>query len=342
MEILNTLNLSQIQIDITSYCNSFCGSCIRNINGGPLNPAVKLEHMSWKVWKHIVEFCKNNSVDRLSFNGNYGDISSHPEIIEMFEYLYLEKPATSLNIHTNGGARNVEFWKDLATITKNFPSSHVTFSIDGLKDTNHIYRRGVSFDRIIENASAFISSGGNAVWRMIVFDHNKHQLKQASDFAKEIGFCSFTLNRSFRTQINVDKYKEFPKTIVTAPTTDIVNQLRSNVEYRNEIPIVEHNVEPLSKMKRLDSRCPWQQDRSIQVNMIGEVWPCCYLNMYSGNLKHDRFKVIKEKKQQYGENFNNLNYFTLTEILDHPFFQQDLPKSFENNPLIICKEKCNL
>ena len=50
----------------------------------------------------------------------------------------------------------------------------VTFGIDGLQDTNHLYRISTNFDKIIKNAKAFIDAGGFAKWHMLVFEHNEH------------------------------------------------------------------------------------------------------------------------------------------------------------------------
>lgn len=341
MQIVNSQNLKTIQIDVTSYCNSFCGSCIRNIKGGPFNPLVVLQHMSWDVWHKIVDFCKSSQVDRLPFNGNYGDLSNHPDIINMLEYLYEKSPNTTLNIHTNGGARNANFWKDLAKVVNKFPASYVTFSIDGLEDTNHIYRRGVDFDRIMENATAFISTGGNARWRMIVFDHNKHQLEEASNRAKEMGFFSFSLNRSFSSELKVDAYKEFPQNTITAPDVSEVNILRKNYEFTNSLQ-PNNSFVLLKNYKKLESKCPWQQMLQIQINHLGEVWPCCYISLSSGTAIRDRFKYLDQKILEYGKTFNNLNYYDLTEILEHKFFQEDLPHAWEKRLLGICNEKCGV
>lgn len=341
MQTVNAKNLKTIQIDVTSYCNSFCGSCVRNIKGGPLNPLVILQHMSWDVWYKIVDFCKNSQVDRLPFNGNYGDLSNHPDIINMLEYLYEQSPKTTLNIHTNGGARNTYFWKDLAKVVSKFPASYVTFSIDGLEDTNHIYRRGVDFNRIMENASAFISAGGSARWRMIVFDYNKHQLKLASQRAKEMGFFAFSLNRSFATELKVDAYKEFPQNIITAPSASEVNNMREDYEFTYSLAPASSFL-LLEDYTKLESKCPWQQMFQIQINHVGEVWPCCYISLSSGTSIRERFKFLDEKVLEYGKNFNNLNYYNLTEILEHKFFQEDLPYAWKNSLLGICKEKCGV
>ena len=39
---------------------------------------------------------------------------------------------------TNGGARSKQWWTDLGKLTKG--KMRVTFGIDGLEDTNHLYR----------------------------------------------------------------------------------------------------------------------------------------------------------------------------------------------------------
>ena len=52
----------------------------------------------------------------------------------------------------------------------------VIFSLDGLEDTNHIYRVGVQFKKVMENTQAFINAGASAHWDMLVFKHNKHHV----------------------------------------------------------------------------------------------------------------------------------------------------------------------
>ena len=53
------------------------------------------------------------------------------------------------------------------------PRGRVVFAIDGLQDTLGTYRRNVSFDKVIANASAFIAAGGRAEWDFLVFEHNE-------------------------------------------------------------------------------------------------------------------------------------------------------------------------
>ena len=74
----------------------------------------------------------------------------------------------------------------------------VVWGIDGLEDTNHIYRVGAKWEKIINNAKAFIDAGGIASWQFIEFEHNKHQIEEAKQLAKELGFKEFRLVSSTR------------------------------------------------------------------------------------------------------------------------------------------------
>lgn len=342
MQAIDPYNVHEIQVDVTSYCNSFCGACVRNVKGGPVSPYVKLQHIDEKVWQKICDFAAETNTAKISFNGNFGDISSHPKFIQMLEYLYsVAGEKVRLNIHTNGGARSENFWRDLAIVTQKIPASVVTFSVDGLEDTNHIYRRGVNFDAVMKNAEAYIGAGGHARWRMIVFDHNIHQIEEASARAKEMGFIEFVLNRSFATHIPVIEYRGMPAGEITAPKPLHVERLRESVEWFDDsIPYIE--VVTSEQMKR-KSPCPWTHYSRIQINQMGEVWPCCYFSMHTGRPDdRRRFGWLDEKIELYGEDFNNLNHHSMLEVLSNTFFQKDLRKNFKRRLLPLCSEKCGI
>ena len=63
----------------------------------------------------------------------------------------------------------------------------MSFSIDGLEDTNHLYRQDVEWDKIMERAKKFIGAGGRAEWKFIIFRHNQHQVEEARSLSKELG-----------------------------------------------------------------------------------------------------------------------------------------------------------
>ena len=75
---------------------------------------------------------------------------------------------------------------------------NVTFGIDGLEDTNHLYRKNVKWDVLQRNFRAYISAGGVADWQFIPFSWNKHQIEDTRDFAFKEGFRDFKVLDSVR------------------------------------------------------------------------------------------------------------------------------------------------
>ena len=53
-----TINSTQVfEIEITNYCNAFCGACDRNVKGGELHTSINLKHMETKTWNNWI--CSN-------------------------------------------------------------------------------------------------------------------------------------------------------------------------------------------------------------------------------------------------------------------------------------------
>ena len=54
MEHFNFNTISMIEIDVTSYCNSFCGRCARNDNGGKVIDGLPLVHLPMSAWESLI------------------------------------------------------------------------------------------------------------------------------------------------------------------------------------------------------------------------------------------------------------------------------------------------
>ena len=76
----------------------------------------------------------------------------HLDILEALHRVWL-------SMNTNGGARDEEYWAELAKVFCRMGA--VIFSIDGLKDTTHLYRQKVNWNNVMRNAKAFINAGGS-------------------------------------------------------------------------------------------------------------------------------------------------------------------------------------
>ena len=71
-----------------------------------------------------------------------------------------------------------------------------------MEDTHSMYRIGTDYNKIIQNATAFINAGGTAEWCFIKFKHNEHQVEEARSIAEQMGFSLFVEKNSFKLHLN--------------------------------------------------------------------------------------------------------------------------------------------
>jgi hypothetical protein len=100
-------------------------------------------------------------------------------------------------MNTNGAIQNPVWWQSLGEIFHR-QQDYVVFSIDGLEDTNHIYRKEVDWIKLISNAKAYISTGASAHWDMLVYQHNEHQVDACEKLSRDLGFTWFRAKISKR------------------------------------------------------------------------------------------------------------------------------------------------
>ncbi len=186
MKEFNYSQIDEYQLEITTYCNAACPQCPRNISGGKVNSYLPLCHLSRETIDRAFteELCSR--VRQIFFCGSYGDPIVHPEFLDIIKDFRKKNPTLWLYIHTNGGMHDHDWWRKLATVIGGY--GKIDFGIDGLEETNHLYRKGVKFENAINNAQAFIEAGGKAQWNFIVFKHNEHQIDHARMLGEIVGF----------------------------------------------------------------------------------------------------------------------------------------------------------
>jgi hypothetical protein len=235
---------------------------------------------------------------------------------------------------SNGSLQSPEWWRELASVLGG-PRDKVCFSIDGLADTNHLYRVNSRFEKIMANAEAFIGAGGQARWDYLVFEHNQHQVEEAERLAGQMGFKSFALKRTARfiNQKNfasgrASETEAGAKHQIAAPTQ---SGYRSHSFSQFEKVVREHGSwENYAASTEID--CKFKNSRTIFIDFEARLWPCCWLGAPIHLAEENPQKQhMRKVLAQYGQNFNSLRAHGLAELLDHEWFRENLPLSWRAN-----------
>jgi hypothetical protein len=232
-----------LHLEVTDVCQAACPQCERETNIA-FNNNVK-NNLTVDQIKNLFseEFIKN--LDKMFMCGNYGDPAAGKHTLEIFRYFKQVNPNITVGMNTNGAINNVDWWNELASIFTSL-YDYVVFSIDGLEDTNHVYRKNVVWNKLINNVKSFISAGGMAQWEMLIFEHNKHQLIDAERLAKELGFAWF------RSKVS-KRFTTHPISFLSPPVGfSLPNTLTNRIE------------------------CHAINENSVYVSATGKVLPCCW------------------------------------------------------------------
>lgn len=279
------LKLSEIRcvhVELTTRCNARCPMCMRNYRGVDHNSGYPDTELTLAHIQHILTPDILKTIDRVNFNGNLGDFSLAKDGAEIVQYLVSHD--ITVGINTNGSLRSKSWWKDLAA-----PKVTIGFALDGLADTHARYRQDTDWNRIIENAQAYISAGGRAVWRFVPFDHNRHQEAECRRLAKEMGFIGFENIYDGRDAGPVyTRSGEFSHWL--GPAGDpppIKDMLQSHITWFDSKTIKIKKDTP-----ELNLRCHHKVAREIYLAADGTVYPCCYLGFYPLSMTHPGNKEL--------------------------------------------------
>jgi sulfatase maturation enzyme AslB (radical SAM superfamily) len=116
----------------------------------------------------------------------------HPQLNQLIDLVHRHRPQTRTLIHTSGSHAPSTWSKVLATLK---PDDSVMLSVDGLEDTNHLYRVGSKWSWV-EEALQACPQHVDTTWKFIVFKHNEHQIEEAIETAKSYGVQNFLLTKS--------------------------------------------------------------------------------------------------------------------------------------------------
>jgi len=347
-------NVSEYQIEITSYCNAACPQCPRNNLGTGINSYMPLTHLPRATIDQAFDTKLCQRLRQVFFCGSYGDPIMHPNFLDILRDFRSKSPRLWLYIHTNGGVHDPEYWAEIASIMNGY--GQIDFGIDGLEDTLHLYRKNVKYNNVIANAQAFINAGGRAQWNFIVFRHNEHQVEQVEQLGKSMGFHNVLIRRTGRflnhaTMTEIDLWPVSGADYVLKPPV--------NEQYRNRsmqsLPNLKQQYKDVGEYFRTTPiTCDALMGRKVAINAEGMVLPC---NFFNHNLYDARFRdgsmpganplstvngknQVREFLERYGLDNLNIHHKSLLEIFANEFWQ-GLGASFNNSDrLFECAMTC--
>ena len=380
--IYNLSKIGRLHIELTTRCNASCPACSRNFGGGPVVPDLELTELRLEDIKNFIPVTFAKNISAINFCGNLGDPGVALDLLPILEYFQQHSTKNiAQQLRTNGGMRTPAYWKEIGKFFAGIPNRDnsawksiaehnydsfalpaVVFSVDGLEDTNHIYRRGVRWDRLFANMESYASTGAFGIWEFLVFEHNQHQVEEARNLAKKLGFHFVTKNplgfgehQGKSKGMNVyDKNQKYEYTIYPVNFTGE----RTNIPaghyspgvidgYINKtVPELTDFSKDLSRKSCIKCKSVNSFTQELYISATGYLLPCCYLGGVFGanNTTYSRYQFNKLISELGIEKFN-LRKNNILDILQGPYFQKFFMEgwektSVEDGRLLFCVEMC--
>ena len=274
-----------LHVEASTFCNARCPLCPRSLYGYKVDGVYPEIHLNLNKFKEcLAQFPDRTNVN---FNGNLGDPMMNPDIINL---AIASRCKTSIT--TNGSIGTKATWQRLAE-----EHIFVTFSIDGLEDTNHLYRQDVDWNKLMDRVKWFIDAGGYATWKWIPFLHNKHQEEETKQLSKELGFKEFKKEDHGRNYgPALDKDGNITHWILPAdgsrqPSTYDVPAGINRYKKTHENFFPEEKVYEIS--------CEHENDNTFFIDASGRIGPCCYQGFDLPGIPFVKLKDFPKLKQTW-------------------------------------------
>ncbi len=230
-----------LHIEPTDVCQAACPLCARETDQDFRKD--RQHHLDmYKIMK-VFDADRIEQLDKMFMCGIYGDPAAGKYTLNIYREFRKINKNIVLGMNTNGALQNTLWWHELGRIFNQL-QDYVVFSIDGLEDTNSVYRKNVSWHKLMQNIQAFVEAGGRAHWDMLVYRYNQHQIDAAEQLARDMGFKWFRAKvskRGFTDRLEAPIGWELPPSTTTA------------------------------------IKCHALDEQSIYIDAQGNLSPCCWL-----------------------------------------------------------------
>jgi MoaA/NifB/PqqE/SkfB family radical SAM enzyme len=265
--------------------------------------------------EHLLNFFKGTS-PFVSMCGNNGDPIYHSEFHKLCREL--KKINSTIEIVTNGSGKKKEWWEGLCYILSS--NDNITFSIDGLEDTNHLYRVNAKWNSIMDAINTVVKYDIDTTWKFIVFKHNQHQIEDAKKLSLELGIKNFDVVLSDRW---------WKKDLM--PDEKYVDRL-----YKHQLAVTKGEDKATTTI--IKQQCMkvinGEPNRGLYIDVEGDFYPCCKTGLYAFRYK----TIFSPRTKKY-----NIKNNTIEQILEDTQVKQffESTKSYETADKC-CKIYCGV
>lgn len=255
-------SIKVLHLEPTDVCQLACPACARETD-----MTFNKRQQHHLTIAHIQNHFSDRVLSKLNkmfMCGNYGDPAAGKYTLDIYHWFRKLNPNITLGMNTNGALQTTFYWHELGSIL-NLPQDYVVFSIDGLEDTNPVYRVNSNWSKLMSNVEAYIAAGGSAHWDMLVYKHNQHQVDECAKLAKDMGFKWFRAKVSKR---NLHAKLEHP--------------IGWQLPVKNNGPIECHAL----------------KEKSMYIDAQGRLSPCCWQSVRQNNFILDDLSTLKSTWNQ--------------------------------------------
>lgn len=295
--------IRQLTTELTFRCNAACPACHRQkplrIDLNDKKYTISLDNFKKLFYPELLK-----NLEWVVLNGNFGDSIMNKEFRQIISYI--KSYDVRLNIHTNAGIHNKDYWIDVGNILTS--KDIINIDLDGLEDTHSIYRVNTKFINVFNNAKTLISTNRPQVhWKYIVFQHNKHQVEQARELAKKEGFTTFSTVKTSRN-FSVPKNSDY----IHSKKTDKFEAAPNKIH------------------------CVWDSWNKWYISPEGLVFRCCWTGGHYYDKNNSRFYYPPD----FETKFNGLN-IPIEKILKYSYWNKlSNYLSGYDRSFSLCKSQC--
>lgn len=297
-----------LHIETTTRCILACPACPRTTWKDITKRPVAKTDLDIDLLEKFLDCSGGKQITHFLLCGDYGDSIYYPDLLKLIERF---RDRVFFNIVTNGSRQTDNFWQSLAgLLTEN---DTVTFAIDGLEDTNHLYRINSDWASTMAGLDIIANSSANVHWKTIVFEFNYNKLSDMKNFAESKG-----------ATFHAEKTHRYGNQQLVPPE----QYIESNHLFRNDFTVGQQfEIEP---------RC--EKDAMI-VSSDGYLMPCDWMRnpqtFYKSQLWKQKQRWLEKLKLE-----NNTYDQALLVVRDWENYVRENSLTPTGNVEVLCKMLC--